>query len=154
MNEEVVKSLLDRALEENPSLFLIDFKVLPDNKICVEVDGDNGVSLEECIRISRKIEHNLDRDIEDFSLEVTSPDISKPIKNIRQYKKNLKRTLSVSLSNNKIVEGKLLDFSDTYIELEWKSREPKIVGKGKRTVINNRKIPYEDILETKVKLKF
>jgi ribosome maturation factor RimP len=85
MNKEKIINLLNIALEENSALFLIELKFLSDNKIYVEVDGDNGVSLQECIRISRGIEHNLDREEEDFSLEVTTPDISNPLKVKRQY---------------------------------------------------------------------
>ena len=67
-----VEPLLEKLLEENSSLFLIDLKIGMDNNIKVILDGDNDVSLNDCIKISRAIEHNLDRDVEDFSLVVTS----------------------------------------------------------------------------------
>src|SRR5690554_7210025 len=72
MLEEEVKQLLQDALDENPSLFLIDLKIDSSNKIQVILDGDNGVSLNDCIAVSRAIEHNLDREEEDFALEVMS----------------------------------------------------------------------------------
>ncbi|MCF6181945.1 ribosome assembly cofactor RimP [Lutibacter sp.] len=154
MDKVTVKNLLNEALEENLSLFLIALNFLPDNKILVEVDGDNGISLEECIRISRAIEHNLDREEEDFSLEVTSPDIAKPLVVKRQYKKNINRTLQVKLIDNSKVEGNLNNVNEDFIELEWKAREPKPVGKGKITVVKNKTISFKDILEAKVKLLF
>ncbi len=154
MDKAKVKNLLNEALEENSSLFLIALNFLPDNKILVEVDGDNGISLEECIRISRAIEHNLDREEEDFSLEVTSPDIAKPLVVKRQYKKNINRTLQVKLIDNSKVEGNLNNVNEDFIELEWKAREPKPVGKGKITVLKNKTISFKDILEAKVKLLF
>ncbi|MFK5981925.1 MAG: ribosome assembly cofactor RimP [Flavobacteriaceae bacterium] len=154
MDKVKIKNLVNDALEENSSLFLIALNFLSDNKILVEVDGDQGVSLEECIRISRAVEHNLDREEEDFSLEVTSPDIAKPLVVKRQYKKNINRTLQVKLIDNSKIEGNLNNVNEDDIELEWKAREPKPVGKGKITVVKNKTIAFKDILEAKVKLLF
>ncbi|RXP56557.1 ribosome assembly cofactor RimP [Lutibacter sp. HS1-25] len=154
MDKEKVINLLNTALEENLSLFLIELKFQAENKIYVEVDGDNGVSLNECIRISRVIEHNLDREEEDFSLEVTTPDIANPLKVNRQYKKNINRVLEIKLHDNTKVEGLLKAVGDDSIELEWKAREPKPVGKGKVTVVKNATIPFSNILEAKVKIIF
>lgn len=154
MDKGKVISLLNNALEENTELFLIELKFLADNKIYVEVDGDNGVPLKECIRISREIEHNLDREEEDFSLEVASPDVANPLKVKRQYIKNINRILDVKLKDNTIVQGLLKSVTDNEIELEWKAREPKPIGKGKITVVKNATIQFEDILEAKVKIIF
>ena len=79
MDQKLVTKLVDEAILENESLFLIELSFLAGNKIKVIVDGDEGVSIKECIRISRHVEHNLDREVEDFGLEVTSPDISHPL---------------------------------------------------------------------------
>ena len=154
MDKTKIIDLVDQALKENPALFLIDLKFLPDNKIYVEVDGDNGIALTECIRISRAVEHNLDREEEDFSLEVTSPDIANPLKVKRQYLKNINRILQVKLTNNSNVEGKLINVNEEDIALEWKVREPKPIGKGKITVVKKATIPFNDILEAKVKIIF
>lgn len=154
MNKEKVINLLNEALNENPSLFLIELKFLPENKIYIEVDGDNGVSLKECIRINRGIENNLDREEEDFSLEVTSPDVANPLKVQRQYLKNINRTLEVKLKDNSKVEGILKSVQDDLINLEWKAREPKPIGKGKVTVVKNAAIQFSNILEAKVKIIF
>ena len=67
-----VENLLATALDENPSLFLIELKIGADNSIKVILDGDQGVTLKDCMTISRAIEHQLDREEEDFSLEVAS----------------------------------------------------------------------------------
>ena len=98
MNESKIRDLVDEALAENESLYLIDLVISSNNKIQVTVDGDNGVNLSECVRISRNVEHNLDRDEEDFSLEVTTPDISHPLKINRQYKKNINMSSHLTLS--------------------------------------------------------
>ncbi len=153
MEREIVKKLVDEAIDENEKLFLIDLKISPDNKIVVIVDGDTGVSLKECIRISRHIEHNLDRETTDFSLEVTSPGATEPLVNKRQYKKNLGRALQVT-TEEATFEGKLIEIDDTKIVIEWKTREPKPIGKGKVTVTKITKIPYTDIKKATVKIKF
>jgi ribosome maturation factor RimP len=154
MNKEKITNLVEVAIQENSELFLIDLQFHPDNKIYVEIDGDNGVSLNECIRVSRAVEHNLDREEEDFSLEVTTPDVAQPIKVNRQYLKNINRTLLIKLKNNTKLEGVLKKVLENTIELEWKTREPKPVGKGKITVIKTTTISFEDIAEAKVKIIF
>jgi ribosome maturation factor RimP len=154
MNKEKITNLVNEAIKENPELFLIELKFLPENKIYVEVDGDNGIPLQECIRISRGVEHNLDREEEDFSLEVTSPDVSHPLKVNRQYKKNINRILQVKLKNTTTIEGTLTEVLENEITLEWKAREPKPIGKGKITVVKKTTIPFVDILEAKVKIIF
>ncbi|MDA8728333.1 ribosome assembly cofactor RimP [Flavicella sp.] len=153
MDKESVRRLVEAALEENPSLFLIDLQLLPNSKILVEVDGDAGVALNECIRISRAVEGNLDREEEDFSLEVSSPDITKPLQVLRQYQKNIGRTLQVKTLETAL-EGTLVAVLEESIELEWKAREPKPIGKGKRTVEKKERIAFDAIVEAKVKLIF
>ncbi|WP_299175053.1 ribosome assembly cofactor RimP [uncultured Allomuricauda sp.] len=153
MLREKVKSLLSKALEENPSLFLIDFMITNDNTIRVVLDGDEGVNLQDCMNISRAIEHNLDREEEDFSLEVTSAGAASPLELPRQYKKNIGRKLKVRTGEEEL-EGNLTQASEESITLEWKAREPKPVGKGKVTVQKKRDIPFSEIHEAKVILKF
>ncbi len=148
-----MESLLNKALEENPSLFLIDFTVGGDNTIRVILDGDNGVNLQDCMNVSRAIEHNLDREEEDFSLEVTSAGATSPLELPRQYKKNIGRKLKVRTSSEE-VEGKLVETSEDHITLEWKAREPKPVGKGKVTVQKKQQIAFSEIKEAKVILNF
>ena len=154
MNQEVVKQLLQEAMEENESLFLIELSFLANNKIFIELDGDAGINLNECIRISRHIEHNLDREDEDFSLEVTSVDISKPLKVPRQYQKNIGRILSVKTVEGEKIEGTVVSADLNNVSLEWKAREPKPIGKGKVTVHKVEEIAYSDIVEAKVMIKF
>lgn len=121
MDKESVKRLVNEALEENGNLFLIELSFLSDNKILVEVDGDSGVNLKECIRISRHVEHNLDREEEDFALEVTSVNITKPLKVQRQYKKNIGRTMGVKTTDGEEFEGILMQSDENQITLEWKA---------------------------------
>lgn len=153
MKKEIVSNLVQEALDENKALFLVDLSISNSNSIKVTVDGDTGVTLKECIRISRHIEHNLDREEEDFSLEVTSPDITDPLINKRQYRKNIGRIMKIRTETGTF-EGTLAEADDEKIILQWKTREPKPVGKGKVTVEKEAVIPYGDIKEAKVKVLY
>ena len=104
--KEKVSGLLEAGLLEKPSLFLVDLSISDSYKIMVTLEGDNGVTLQDCIDISRAIEHNLDREEQDFSLEVASAGVSTPLKLARQYQKNIGRTLKVKLTTETI-EAKL-----------------------------------------------
>lgn len=149
-----VTQLLEAALEENKSLFLIDLSISESNKITVILDGDSGVKVEDCIAISRAIEYNLDREEEDFSLEVMSSGVSEGLKLPRQYKKNVGRSLKVKTLDGKTIEGALTHVTDDEITLTWKAREPKPIGKGKVTVQKEAVLPYKEIVEAKVMVKF
>ncbi len=148
-----VKDLLEQGLAHHSGLFLIDFSISPDYKISVVIDGDNGVNLQDCIDVSRSIEHNLDREEQDFSLEVASAGATSPLKFPRQYRKNIGRTLEVTTDQQQI-EGTLHSAGETSIVLEWKTREPKKIGKGKETVIKTAEIPYTDIKKAVVVISF
>ena len=153
MIQTAVKDLVDEALALNESLYLIDLSISENNKVQVVVDGDTGVPLSECIRISRNINDNLDREEEDFSLDVNTPDIAHPLKVKRQYIKNLNRILKVKNAEEEF-EGTLVAADEDKIVLNWKAREPKLIGKGKVTVQKSVTIEYKDIIEAKVKIVF
>jgi ribosome maturation factor RimP len=151
--KDKVIELLNEGLKDKSSVFLIDLTIDNSNKIMVTLDGDNGVTLQDCIDISRAIEHNLDREEQDFSLEVASAGVSTPLKMVRQYKKNIGRTLKVkTLSEN--IEAELEAADEEKITLTWSAREPKKIGKGKETVIKKAEIPYNDIKEAIVTINF
>ncbi|WP_276389500.1 ribosome assembly cofactor RimP [Eudoraea chungangensis] len=153
MFKEKVEALLNKALEDRNSLFLIDFTISSNNAIKIVLDGDKGVSLSDCIDVSRAIEHNLDREEVDFALEVTSAGATEPLVIGRQYIKNIGRKLEVKTAEDKF-EGNLTEASPETIVLEWKAREKKPIGKGKTTVIKRKEIALNEIKEAKVKLKF
>jgi ribosome maturation factor RimP len=151
--KEKVTTLVQDCLTEKSSLFLIDLTITDAFKIIVNLDGDNGVALQDCIDISRAIENNLDREEQDYSLEVASVGVGSPLKMVRQYKKNAGRTLIVKTSTENI-EAELVEANDEFVILSWQSREPKKVGKGKETVQKTVQIPYTDIKEAIVTVTF
>ncbi len=154
MNREKIEQLVEEAISENPSLFLVGLKISIDNSIEVLVDGDEGLPLDEIIRISRHVEHNLDREQEDFSLNVSSPGVGNPLMLPRQFKKNIGRTLKVSCEDGSEIEGKLDLAYEEGILMKWSAREPKPTGKGKHTVEKEQRINYNDIKKAIVKITF
>ena len=124
------------------------------NKIRIVFDGDKGVLVEDCMFVSRGIEHNLDREEHDFSLEVSSSGATTPLTHPRQYQKHIGRTLEVRALENQKFEAVLTEASDSEILLEWKAREPKPIGKGKVTVQKKATLLYGEISEAKVKILF
>jgi|TARA_B110000240_G_scaffold18757_1_gene19126 ribosome maturation factor RimP len=153
MDQTAVKATVEEALALNESLYLIELSISINNKVQVVVDGDNGVSLSETMRISRAINDNFDREVEDFSLEVSTPDIAHPLKIKRQYIKNLNRILKVKTEEDEL-EGTLVVADEDKIVLQWKIREPKEIGKGKVTVEKTATLEYNEIKEAKVKILF
>jgi ribosome maturation factor RimP len=149
-----VQEVLDAALVERKELFLIDLSINDANKISIVLDGDLGINLQDCIDISRAVENNLDREEQDFSLEVASAGISSPLKLVRQYKKNIGRTLKVKTNSLEEIEAQLTMANDEKITIEWQAREPKKIGKGKETVEKKLELSYENIKEAIVIISF
>jgi len=154
MFRDTVKKLLDDSLQNRKDLFLIDFEILEGNMIRVVIDGDEGVLVEDCMYISRAIEHNLDRETEDFSIEVSSAGAATPLLHKRQYQKHIGRVLQIVTFGKEKYEAVLTSTDNDCISLEWKIREPKPKGKGKVTVKKNVSISFKDIDTAKIKLVF
>ena len=136
-------------------LFLVDLKILPGNRIEVFIDGDNGVGINECVDLSRHIEKSLNRDVEDFSLEVSSPGATIPLKLSRQYIKHIGRDVELKLTDGTSITGTLIEIGkDGGLILTTVTRENKPIGKGKINVTRTHNIQLQNIKESKVKLKF
>lgn len=148
--EDKINDLIEAALRDRTDLFLIECTISSDHHIRILLDGDQGVNLKTCIEISWSIEHNLDRETEDFSLEVASAGVGNPLQNRRQYTKNIGRKLRVERDSEPTLEGVLTAATETDFTLEWKQREPKPVGKGKQTVIKKEILSYQEIKSAKV----
>ena len=151
--KEKVAGLVDDFLAEREDLFLIETKITTAQDITVILDGDNGVTLQDCLDASRAIEFNLDED-EDFSLQVMSAGLSEPLETPRQFRKNIEREIEVWLNNDEEIEGELAEVSEIDITLILKYRRPKLIGKGKEDVVEERKISYSDIKKALVVVKF
>ena len=151
--KDQVLKLLNEGLQEKEYLFLVDLTISDAMKVIVTLDGDGGVVLQDCIDISRSIENNLDREEQDYSLEVASFGVGSPLKLVRQYINNIGRTLIVDIENQTI-EAKLTHATNENITLSWIAREPKKIGKGKETVNKVQEIRYQDIKQAVVTVTF
>jgi len=149
-----VKTLIDNHLKDREDLFLVDFSVSLHNDIQIIIDGDNGVNIQDCLDLSRAVETNLDRDKEDFSLQVTSSGLSEPLKFIRQYEKNLGRELEIFLEDDTKIQGKLMEVEKDSITIRLKYRQKKLIGKGKEDVEENKNIYFDEIKKALVVVKF
>ena len=149
-----VENFLSLVLKQHSNIFLVDLKISNDKSIKIILDGDKEVNVKDCIDISRSMEGALDRDQDDFSLEVASAGVGSPLKFPRQYHKNLGRKLEVISSEGLKFEGDLTHVKEDAIELQWKQRETKRIGKGKVTVTKKKTILFDEISQAKVMIKF
>ncbi|WP_277110317.1 ribosome assembly cofactor RimP [Chryseobacterium taklimakanense] len=149
-----IEQLLNGFLAQREDLFLIDLKISAADDITVILDGDDGVSLQDCLDASRAIEFNMDREEHDFSLQVMSAGLSEPLSIPRQYAKNIGRDLKLLLNDSSEIEGELGKADDEKVTLILRYRKPKEVGKGKMDVVEEKEIPYSDIKKATVVIKF
>ncbi len=149
-----IEELLNEFLETRKDLFLIDLKISAGDDVTVILDGDNGVSLQDCLDASRAIEFNMDREEHDFSLQVMSAGLSEPLATPRQFKKNIGREIDVLLNDSSKIEGELSKVDEEKITLILRYRKPKDIGKGKVDVEEEKEIPYSEIKKALVVIKF
>lgn len=149
-----VEQLINDFLAEREDLFLIDLKISAGDDVTVILDGDNGVSLQDCLDASRAIEFNMNRDEHDFSLQVMSAGLSEPLSTQRQFRKNIGRDLDVLLNDSTKTEGELVKVDDEKITLLLRYRKPKEIGKGKVDVEEEKEIEYKEIKKALVTIKF
>ncbi|WP_126653270.1 ribosome assembly cofactor RimP [Chryseobacterium aureum] len=149
-----IEELLNEFLETRKDLFLIDLKISAGDDITVILDGDNGVSLQDCLDASRAIEFNMDREEHDFSLQVMSAGLSEPLSTPRQFGKNIGREIEVMLEDSSKIEGELSKVDEEKITLTLRYRKPKEIGKGKVDVEEEKEIAYSEIKKALVVIKF
>ena len=127
--------------------FLVDVEVSRGNVVDVFVDGDDGISIGECAKISRHIVSKFDRDLEDFELRVSSPGLDKPFKLRRQYERYINREIQLVLNDGTKVKGKLLELSDDKLVIE------RNIGNKKKEIVNEDH-SFSDIREAKPEISF
>lgn len=152
--KKLIESLLEQTLAEKPHLFVVDFSVSNSNSVLITLDGDHGITLQDCIDIHKYINNNINEEEYDFSLEVASCGATAPIKNFRQFNKNIGRTLSITTKDNEKFDAVLTGLDGENLLLEWQAREAKKLGKGKETVTKNASISHKNIKEVFVKIIF
>lgn len=148
-----IQQLVDDFIAKEKGFFLVSLKVGGGNQIEVRVDSFEGIKMGDCVRLSRHIEGSLDREEEDFSLQVASAGLGEPFKVFQQYEKNIGRKVDVKLKGGEKILGKMLSaIADEGIVLETKNREK--IGKKKQVVVKEHKLAFEQIDQTKIVISF
>ena len=145
MDYAKIESAVESAATDNDA-FLVELELKPNNIIVAFLDSDNGLTIEQIKMINRQIESDLDRDVEDFNLTVSSPDLNRPLKTWRQYKKNVGRYLKVKF-NERQEEGMLMKVEAKYLVLS-------VPNKKKSAPNTELEIQFADIAEAKVAIRF
>lgn len=134
--------------------FIVDIKVLTGNKIEVYIDAPNHIAIADCVALSRHIEGSLDREKDDFELQVSSPGATESFKVLEQYKKYIGTKVETKTLDGKKHQGILLSANETEFILEETRKEKKAIGKGNQTVTEAITFNYKQIKETKSVLPF
>jgi ribosome maturation factor RimP len=148
-----VIALVEEAIADS-NIFLVDVSVGAGNKIIILADSLDGLSIDDCVRINRFIEANLDREIEDYELEVSSPGIGQNFKVVGQYRKAINRTVEVSLIDGRSYTGILSEVNLTGIDLEVEEKVKQEGQKKKQVVQNKYSLAFESIRSAREKIKF
>lgn len=153
ITRESVTQLIEAKIAKT-DMFIVDVTVRPGNVIDVTLDSDAGITIEACTGVHRHLLHEMDREVEDYSLEVSSPDLTKPLMVLRQYIKNIGRDLAVKKADKSKIEGRLLAANEQEITLLTEQKEEVPGKKGKKLVEREITIPFTEMTEAKVMIRF
>jgi ribosome maturation factor RimP len=151
IQEEMVRDLAEAHLEGSAG-FVVDVRVREGNSISILLDDDEGTSIAKCIALSRYLEGELDRDAEDFSLDVSSPGLDQPLRMHRQYLKNIGRGVQLKITDAGKVEGKLIAASEHEIVIQTREKKRIEGRKAKAWVEEDHTYALENLDWTKVQV--
>lgn len=154
--EERVIQLIEEKIADREDLFVVDVKLHPNGRLVISMDGDQGISIQDCAAISRHVGYHLEEEnvIEHaYHLEVSSPGVDVPLKNWRQYKKNAGRNVQVKMLDGSEKQGKLVAVGEEGITMDEEVVEKEKNKKAKTSVVQV-DIPFEQIATTKVLISF
>ena len=153
INDNYIKSLINDEIRSK-KLFLIDIKINSSNKINVFIDSMKGVTLEECATLSAIIKEKLNKYLDDYALEVSSPGLDKSLVLPVQYKKNLGRDLDIITKDGNKTTGRLTQVFRNGIEIKTEVTERKKPNKKKEHVTKKHVFDFADIKSAKVIVLF
>jgi ribosome maturation factor RimP len=148
IEKAVVKEIIEDYLRDSDN-YLTDLKIEPGDRIVVEIDNDQSVSIDDCAALAKYIESRLDRDVEDYELEVGSAGISQAFKTLRQYKKNTGKEVETLLKAGKKYAGILKEVDEDKIVLTIEKQVKPEGAKRKITVKEDLTFAYSEIKYTK-----
>jgi len=153
ITKEQVQDLIQDKLDET-GCFVVELEIGEGNAISLEIDSLKGITVQDCMSFSRAVEHNLDREVEDFELQVSSPGLDKPFRVKEQYQKNIGRNIKVVRVEGNVVKGELKEVNEDDIVVEYSYKERIEGRKKKQTIIEQEEIKFNNIKETTVIISF
>lgn len=153
IDKELLAKTVEEAIE-GTNLFVVDIAVKPGNNIIVELDSAEGVDIDSCVAVTRKIESVFDRDVEDYELEVGSAGLTSPFKVKGQYEKNIGNELEILTRDGRKLSGRLVEVGDSSFTVEVPT---KVKPEGaKRPVVELRPetFGYDDCKTVRYKIDF
>lgn len=156
ISKQKVRELAEERIKErDEKLFIVELSISSSNVIRLELDKTEGyVSIEDCMSVSRNIEHNLDREEADFELHVSSAGLDKPLRVLAQYVKNIGRDLEVKLKSKEKVTGTLTAVNEEGIVMKREEKQTVEGKKKKELVVIENAIAFSDINEAKIVISF
>ena len=155
----IKKEEIQKIIEEYPGrddIFIVDLRISSSNRISLFADRMEGITIEECVKLSRFIEHHLDREKEDFELVVSSPGLDMPFLTREQYMKNTGKRIRIKLNDNKEIKGLLKEVKENSIVVEEEEKKGKKKNKKQQAEEEpkKRELSFDDIQQTKLIIEF
>jgi len=153
ISKQKIESLIAEKMSSG-DYFIVSLDISTSNRIKLIVDSMKGITIEECVEFSRAIEHNLDREAEDFELEVSSPGLSMPLTVHQQYIKNIGRELDILTSDNIKIKGLLKQVGEKSILIE-EQKKIKVEGQKQKVLTKiEQTVAFDNINKALVIIKF
>ncbi len=152
IDRNIIIQLIEDKLTEDQ--FIVEVEISPANQISILLDSEEGITIDHCVQISRQVEGNLDRENEDFELQVSSAGLGQPFKVFRQFVKNTGKEVDVVLKTGVKLEGILKSVSESGFELETSKMEKPEGKKKKELVTQLHKISFDEAKTVKNIIKF
>ena len=147
-----ITDLVEKIIADSEDVFLVSVKIKPVNNFKIFVDADNGINIDSCVKINRAMYKVIEEEAwfpdGNFSLEVSSPGVDEPLLLPRQFKKNIGRTVAVTLLDETKLEGKLTEANSGGILIEY------LEGKNKKAVVISKVLALEEIKQVIVQISF
>lgn len=153
ISKDAVKQIVESYITAK-GYYLVDINVTKDNHISVEIDHFEGVSIDFCVELTREIESGIDRETEDYELQVSSAGLTEPFKVLKQYQKNTGNEVEVLTKEGKKITGVLTAADAEKITLQIEKQIKPEGAKRKITLSEDLEIPYENIKTTKYIIRF
>ncbi len=153
IKKEDVIAIVEESLVDT-EVFLVDVNVHPGNRIVVELDSESPIAIDFCVKTTRYVESKLDREVEDYELEVGSFGLTEPFKLVRQYEKNVGNDVEVLTKDGRKLYGVLTAANEETFEIEVESMQKPEGAKRKVLVVEHHTFQYVEVKYTKYLIRF